>query len=117
MIDIDPATFKRWRDTHEDFRNAHARCKAIQNDFFVQGLAQGIMNPTGAIFVAKNVLGWRDKVDIEQTTTTVEGTPLMAQCLGVATPEERQLLRNLLETLRARVLAVSQVEPHALACA
>jgi hypothetical protein len=105
-LGVEPSQLNRWAERHEDFRTARARCRAIQNDFFVQGLAQGVMNPTGAIFVAKNILGWRDKIDIDQTTTQVDaGSNVMQACLASATPDELAQFRALLDGMKLRAIA------------
>jgi hypothetical protein len=46
----------------------------MQEQNLVKGALTGVYNSTFAIFTAKNVLGWRDKV--EQEITGKDGSPL-----------------------------------------
>lgn len=66
-LNTTPQILLDWRERHPAFKQAYARAKAMQERHFIIGLTQGTMNATGAIFVAKNILGWRDKQDIELT--------------------------------------------------
>lgn len=104
-IGVSTQTLWRWERMHPPFGEACSRARDIQRRWFIAGLTTGAMNPTGGIFVSKNIIGWREKIDVEQTTTTIDGTPLMAQCLAVATEDEREQLRSLLATLQQRVQA------------
>ena len=56
------------------FSDAYKRAKALQEANLVEGTMAGAYNSTFAIFTAKNVLGWRDK--IEQEITGKDGGPL-----------------------------------------
>lgn len=59
---------------HPKFSDAYKRAKALQEANLVEGTMAGAYNSTFAIFTAKNVLGWRDKV--EQEITGKDGAPL-----------------------------------------
>lgn len=59
---------------HSDFSYAYKKAKELQEANLVKGALTGAYNPTFAIFTAKNVLGWRDK--IEQEITGKDGGPL-----------------------------------------
>jgi len=59
---------------HPKFSDAYKRAKALQEANLVEGTITGAYNSTFAIFTAKNVLGWRDKV--EQEITGKDGAPL-----------------------------------------
>jgi hypothetical protein len=59
---------------HPAFSDAYKRAKALQEANLVEGTMAGAYNSTFAIFTAKNVLGWRDK--IEQEITGKDGAPL-----------------------------------------
>jgi hypothetical protein len=59
---------------HPRFSDAYKRAKALQEANLVEGTMAGAYNSTFAIFTAKNVLGWRDKV--EQEITGKDGGPL-----------------------------------------
>lgn len=72
----DWATAKNPNGTHRQpkFSDAYKRAKALQEANLVEGTMAGAYNSTFAIFTAKNVLGWRDK--IEQEITGKDGAPL-----------------------------------------
>jgi hypothetical protein len=56
------------------FSYAYKKAKDLQEANLVEGTLAGGYNSTFAIFTAKNVLGWRDKV--EQEITGKDGAPL-----------------------------------------
>jgi hypothetical protein len=56
------------------FSYAYKKAKDLQEANLVEGTIVGAYNSTFAIFTAKNVLGWRDK--IEQEITGKDGAPL-----------------------------------------
>jgi len=56
------------------FSYAYKKAKDLQQANLVEGTMKGAYNSTFAIFTAKNVLGWRDK--IEQEITGKDGAPL-----------------------------------------
>jgi hypothetical protein len=57
-----------------EFSDTYKRAKELQEENLVSGALTGKYNATFAIFTAKNVLGWRDK--IEQEITGKDGGPL-----------------------------------------
>lgn len=59
---------------HPEFSVAYKKAKELQEANLVEGTIAGAYNSTFAIFTAKNVLGWRDK--IEQEVTGKDGSPL-----------------------------------------
>ena len=59
---------------HSEFSYAYKKAKNLQEANLVEGTMKGAYNSTFAIFTAKNVLGWRDK--IEQEITGKDGGPL-----------------------------------------
>ena len=72
----DWATAKNPDGTHRNpsFSYAYKKAKDLQQANLVEGTLAGAYNSTFAIFTAKNVLGWRDKV--EQEITGKDGAPL-----------------------------------------
>lgn len=99
-------TLWEWSKRHKDFGEAYARAKQAQANFFVQGLSQGIMNPTGAIFVAKNILGWKDKTEIETVSSQdTADAGSMRDALAAMTPEELGQFATLVGNAQGRVLA------------
>lgn len=53
---------------HEEFSYAIKRGKAYQESILVTNGMKGLYEQPFAIFGAKNILGWRDKTDIDHTT-------------------------------------------------
>lgn len=107
-IGVSVKCLMEWRNRHEAFGTAYARAKSIQADVFTQGLATGAMNPTGGIFVAKNVLGWRDRTEIETVTRAEdsESTSAMKRALEHATPDQLQALSALVAAMMANAPAI-----------
>jgi transposase len=60
---------------HSDFSYAYKRAKEYQEAILVEGAMAGAFQSNFSIFTAKNVLGWRDKID--QEITGAEGAPLL----------------------------------------
>ena len=59
----------RFSDQSEPFCRALKRAKEMQESKIAKGGLTGKYNSTFAIFTLKNVAGWRDKQEIEQTGT------------------------------------------------
>ena len=70
---------------HPDFLSAYKKAKDLQEANLVEGTIAGAYNSTFAIFTAKNVLGWRDKV--EQEITGKDGGPLQAIQVTFVAPD------------------------------
>jgi len=60
---------------HPDFSYAYKRAKDFQEAILVEGAMANAFHANFSIFTAKNVLGWRDKM--EQEITGVDGAPLL----------------------------------------
>ena len=106
-IGVTYKALQEWSVRHTSFGEAYARAKSIQADVFAQGLATGVMNPTGAIFVAKNVLGWRDRTEVETVTRAEDSdaTLAMKRALEHATPKQLDELRSLVASMLANAPA------------
>jgi hypothetical protein len=63
-INRDPATVLGWTDQFEEFAKSYKKAKALQENMLMNNLLKGLYNPAGAIFTAKNVLGWRDRQEL-----------------------------------------------------
>jgi hypothetical protein len=76
-------------------------------EHIARGLASGTYNPTGAIFVAKNLAGWRDRTEVETVTRVEdsESTQAMKLALQHATPEQLQALSTLVASMMANAPA------------
>ena len=64
------------------FSYAYKKAKDLQQANLVEGTLKGAYNSTFAIFTAKNVLGWRDK--IEQEITGKDGAALAIPAIQVS---------------------------------
>lgn len=60
---------------HPEFSYAYKKAKEYQEAILVEGALAGAYQANFSIFTAKNVLGWRDKV--EQEITGENGAPLL----------------------------------------
>jgi len=60
---------------YPDFSYAYKKAKEYQEAILVEGAMANAFHANFAIFTAKNVLGWRDKV--EQEITGADGAPLI----------------------------------------
>ncbi len=69
------ATNEKGELKHPDFSYAYKRAKDYQEALLVEGAIGGMYQANFSIFTAKNVLGWRDKM--EQEITGAEGAPLL----------------------------------------
>jgi len=109
VIGVSPTVMCDWDKRHSAWSEARARCKAIQEDWFSNALVSGIGNPTGAIFVAKNMLGWADKQTVETVTRAEdsESTIAMKRALEFATPDQLAALSTLVAAMLANAPAVS----------
>lgn len=55
---------------HEEFFNAYMQAKEYQQDYFVKGYMAGkYVNPGIAALIAKNIMDWKDKQELDQNTT------------------------------------------------
>lgn len=101
-----------WQGRHATFSEACARARDIQEQWFIAGLNTGGMNPTGGIFVSKNILKWRDKTEVETISRAEdsEATTAMKQALQHATPEQLAALSSLVQAMLANAPAASPAE-------
>ena len=83
MIGVTRETLHDWATSknadeslrHSDFSYAYKRAKEYQEAILVEGAMAGAFQANFSIFTAKNVLGWRDKID--QEITGADGAPLV----------------------------------------
>lgn len=106
-IEVSTNILREWENRHAAFQVACARARDIQRRWFTAGLASGAMNPTGGIFVAKNIIGWRDKTEVETVTRAEDSdaTTAMKRALAHATPEQLQALSTLVQAMMANAPA------------
>lgn len=60
-IGVHRETLLNWCDAYPEFFDAYKRAKELQENFLVVNGLKELTPPAFTIFVAKNVLGWRDK--------------------------------------------------------
>jgi hypothetical protein len=68
-IDVNMSTLTEWRDVHIEFSKAYARAKDIQERILVINSLNNQYNSQFAQFFAKNCLGYKDKVEVDQNIT------------------------------------------------
>lgn len=109
VIGVSPNVMCDWDRRHAAWAEARARCKAIQEDWFSNALVSGIGNPTGAIFVAKNMLNWRDKTEVETVSRAEDSdaTLTMKAALEHASPDQLAALSTLVQAMLANAPAAS----------
>ena len=107
-IGVSPQTMDNWCKRHAEFVEARARCKAITEQWFSIALTTGAANPTGAIFVAKNILGWKDRSEVETVSRVEdsESTTAMKAALEHASPAQLADLSALVRAMLANAPAI-----------
>lgn len=97
-----------WQGRHASFGEACARARDIQEQWFIAGLNTGGINPTGGIFVSKNILKWKDKSEVETVSRVEdsESTTAMKLALAHATPEQLQALSALVAAMLSNAPAI-----------
>lgn len=73
-IGVHRDTLHEWTKVYPEFSDAVKRAKAHQERILVANGLCGLYSGPFGIFTAKNVLGWRDKTELEHTGP--EGGPL-----------------------------------------
>lgn len=63
-----------WKKKYKEFRLAWNKCETIQHNFIMVNGMAGLTASAFTIFAAKNVMGWRDKQDVNNTGTTTVRT-------------------------------------------
>lgn len=64
-IGVTHTTLLEWRDSQPEFSVAFTRAKELQQEMMVSNALKGLYNPHFTIFATKNMIGWRDKTEIE----------------------------------------------------
>ena len=77
-IDVHVDTLHEWKKVYPEFSESYKRAKQLQKEHLVTNAMQGRYSNSFAIFTAKNILGWRDKQEIESNvnqnvTVTIDG--------------------------------------------
>lgn len=90
-LDVDRSTLAEWADkkdsdgvlVHPEFSRAYKRAKDYQEAFLAEGGLAGAFETPFAIFTAKNVIGWKDKQEIDNTHSGKEGGIPIAHSVAV----------------------------------
>lgn len=67
-IKVNVDTLYEWAKKHKEFSEALKEVKQLQEKLLVINGLNGCYNSTFAIFSAKNMIGWRDKSEIDHTS-------------------------------------------------
>lgn len=111
LIGVSSKCLLEWGNRHPAFGVARARAKDIQTRLLVDRGLTRQYDSTAFTFVAKNMLGWRDKIDIDQTTTAGGDSASMDKvrdALGRATPDQLEAFTTLLDRMAQQPLAIQQ---------
>ncbi len=76
-IDILRETLWDWTNKYPEFSNAYKKAKDIQRGILVKLGMKGLYNPSFSVFAAKNMIGWRDKHEIDMTGKITIAAPDM----------------------------------------
>lgn len=63
LVDVHRGTINQWAESHPEFSEALKKVKEHQERILVTNMMSGLYVTAGAIFAAKNIIGWRDQVD------------------------------------------------------
>lgn len=66
-IDVHVDTLNEWCKQHKEFSEAYTRAKALQEKIWLVNGMGGLYNSNFAQFFGKNCLGYKDKVETEQS--------------------------------------------------
>lgn len=104
-----------WEMRHAAFGAACARARDVMEEHIARGLASGVYNPTGGMFVAKNLAGWRDRTEVETVTRAEdsEATLAMKRALEHATPDQLAALSTLVQAMMANAPVLEAGSPEA----
>jgi hypothetical protein len=71
-LGVTRSTLNEWasadhKEDYPGFSEAYARSKEYSEEFLAQNAMMGNYNPQFAMFMGKNMFGWRDKTEVDQT--------------------------------------------------
>jgi hypothetical protein len=66
-------TLHEWKDKHEEFSEAYARAKQLQEHIWLVNGMSNLYNAQFAQFFGKNCLGYKDKSEVDNTIRNPEG--------------------------------------------
>ncbi len=95
-IGVNQETMVEWTKRYPDFSVAYNQAKELQCEILVTNGLRGTYATPFAIFTAKNILGWRDKSDVEHSGK-VEGTRINIMTidkLSVEKTDDRRQLQD-----------------------
>lgn len=64
-IKVNRDTLYEWAEKHKEFSDTLKKVKELQENIWQKNSLLGLYNPTFAIFMGKNVYGWKDKQEID----------------------------------------------------
>lgn len=66
-LKVDRETLYEWAKVHPEFSNTLNKCRSMEADILVTNGLKGLYSQPFAIMAAKNIIGWRDKQDVEHS--------------------------------------------------
>jgi len=67
VCEVSHQTLLTWTETHPDFLEAYKKAKTYQENFLMQNALHRRYDTGFACFTAKNIMGWRDKTEVEHS--------------------------------------------------
>lgn len=79
LIGVSRDTIHEWTKVHKEFSDAMSKAKDLQANFVLTNALLGLTNSTFSQFMMKNVTDWRDKKEVDHTSTDGSMTPKPAK--------------------------------------
>lgn len=74
-IGVNKTTLYEWEQNYPDFSNAIKTAREMQESKLVSGALTGKFQQAFSIFMAKNIIGWRDKHEVDHTGNIIFQAP------------------------------------------
>jgi len=71
-VGVSRSTIQEWEKNYPEFSVAIKDCMYLQERIWQKNAIKGLYNPTFAIFMGKNVYGWKDKTEVDQNIKSEE---------------------------------------------
>ena len=88
-IGVTRNTLLNWCEVHPEFLSAYQSAKGLQEQALVAHTLAGRFNATFAGLTAKNILGWRDRQDLEHSGPNGGPIPFSGITRTVVDPSEQ----------------------------
>ena len=89
-----------WEKVHPEFRKALTRARELQQEMLVSNAMKGLYQAHFTIFSAKNMIGWKDKTEVEHGATDDLLEKYKEMSADELIKKQRQLAQTLVATSR-----------------